>query len=385
MLIRTLNAFSAMRNVDMIAMLIVVFAALQTTYSDDLTTAPYGYHQPIYNGILCHNTSFLPNCHELYPRLCIGGSDCVLWESGTFAVRISPNNSVAVESKRSVNDSLKSKCFSEPLMSRSCKTFRGGRFFNGKWAKKDCDFPIQYGSDFRKRLAGRHIVLIGNSMLRQVFYRLVWHCREIDEIIEHFFHTDAFYAFNSTHDYLGIGRNYSASSSDLLNPMFIIDFIWDSTGYYLENPHETNADLRVIGSTYFNFVAQKVINQMRNISNESTLFMTMPIVNWKPRRKNVIRGNLSQINTWIESENIYHLPLSEMADTHVFGKNVLDDLHFQCSFMSLSDKQVDYNIKMPASGDCRDIMNLNVVMMLTYYLQFLSCNTTQSPPHPSPR
>lgn len=370
-----LDLLNLIRSINVIVTVIIVFAELKSTYSDNQTTASHFFHRSIYHGMRCHTSSFLPNCNQIFPRLCIGGSDCVLWESGTFPFHMSINNTKVVDAAKSSYTSSITNCSRISMKSRKCKTFRGGRFFNGIWSTKECDFPVQHGHDFRNRLSGRHIILIGNSIIRQVFNRLVWHCREIDEVIEHFYHTDAFYVFNSTHDYFGIGGTYSSSTCDLLNPIFIADYKWDNTGSYLQNPDKVDADLRVIGTTYFNFVAAKVIDQMKNISNSSTLFLTMPIVEWKPRRKNVVHGNLSEINSWIESENIYYLPLSEMANTLVFRKNVLDDLHFQCSFMTLSHKQVDYNIKMPANGDCRDIINLNIVMMLAYHLQFLPCPT----------
>lgn len=326
------------------------------------------YVQPIYDGTTCYDLSNLPDCHRIYPNLCIGGSDCVLWKSGRFI------KEAALEKDLKVNESNIS-CASRDTISKHCDSFSSGHFLDGRWSKKSCNFPKNYGKTFRDDLTGRHIVLIGNSMVRQVFMRLVWHSRGINEIIEHFFHVNAFYAFNSTHDFLGIGSNYSFSNCSILKPIFVADFVWDSDGNYLKNPVDLKTDLKVIGTTYFNFVASKVIGEMKRVNGPSTLFLTMPIVNWKPtRRKHIIRGNLSQINSWIESENRYHLPLSEMAETRVFGKNTADDLHFQCSFTSLSNKQVTYDMKSPASGSCNDAMNLNIVWMLIYFIRSLPCD-----------
>ena len=341
------------------ALLILVLPIVNT---DSSLTQNYDRYVSTYTGASCHNKSVLLNCNRVYPKLCIGGLDCVLWQSGTFP-SLNLNNAVIHKTPPTLRDSK--------LLERKCNSFGGGKFFNGIWSKKECDFPVSYCAEFRNHLSGRHVIFIGNSMVRQVFLRLVWHCREIEEIIEHFFHKDAFYVFNSTNDYLGIGSNYSASNRDIINPLFIADFQWDPLGAYLQNPIPFAVDLRIIGTTYFNFVATTVINQMKNASDNSTIFMTMPVVLWKKRRQHIVMGNLSEINTWIENNYVYHLPLSEMANTHVFGKNVLDDIHFQCAFTAQSHIQVKDNVKMPASGDCRDMMNWNIIMMLTYHLQFM--------------
>lgn len=138
-------------------------------------------------------------------------------------------------------------------------------------------------------------------MIRQAFLRLVWHIRGIENVIEHFFHCNAFYAFNKTHDHFGLRTTFNGIVE---NPMFVVDFIWDDFNDYLNHPVVFNADLRIIGTSYYNFNATKIIHQMQNVSTsykDGVIFLTMPIVKWKIKRKHIVRGNLSQINEWIKT------------------------------------------------------------------------------------
>jgi hypothetical protein len=150
-------------------------------------------------------------------------------------------------------------------------------------------------------------------MIRQLFLRLVWHIRGIENIIEHFFHNNAFYAFNETHDYFHMRSTYTSNKDKILNPIFVADFIWDDYNEYINNPVIFNADLRIIGTSYYKFDATTVINNMKNISmhdKNSVIFITMPIVKWKFRRKHVKHGNLSEINEWIQSNRYEYLFLN---------------------------------------------------------------------------
>ena len=70
--------------------------------------------------------------------------------------------------------------------------------------------------------------------------------------------------------------------------------------------------------------------------------------------------------------------LEEMARTGAFQPNHRDPFHYQCGYLTGSEKwtgqmervlvvdnEVQY--KAPASGDCRDMINLNIVMLLVRY------------------
>lgn len=44
------------------------------------------------------------------------------------------------------------------------------------------------------------VVFMGDSVMRQIFLRLVWFLRGFEEVVEHYFHSNAIYVQNATHD-----------------------------------------------------------------------------------------------------------------------------------------------------------------------------------------
>jgi len=71
-------------------------------------------------------------------------------------------------------------------------------------------------------------------------------------------------------------------------------------------------------------------------------------------------------NAWVKSYTNY-LPLEEMSDTKVYLRNTEDESHFQCGFQTyLGEADGILEYKTPANKDCRDLMNLNLVLMLVH-------------------
>ena len=77
---------------------------------------------------------------------------------------------------------------------------RGGR--NGTWA--DASTWLPKGCTQRRRydvaatadcLRGRVLAFEGDSLTRQIFLRLIWRLRALPVIVEHYFHSGAYYAF----------------------------------------------------------------------------------------------------------------------------------------------------------------------------------------------
>ena len=66
----------------------------------------------------------------------------------------------------------------------------------------------QYGwfspSELLGCLSGRVLVFEGDSLLRQIFLRLIWWLRGTTHLVEHFFHRHAIYTFNATDDHFVI-------------------------------------------------------------------------------------------------------------------------------------------------------------------------------------
>jgi hypothetical protein len=68
-------------------------------------------------------------------------------------------------------------------------------------------------------------------------------------------------------------------------------------------------------------------------------------------------------NAWIEL-NARHVPLAAMTQAGVFLRDAEPKAkHFQCQFLSKFGTHNDGSFKAPASGDCRDLLNLNALMM----------------------
>ena len=327
-----------------------------------------------YHGLHCHTMSNLPQCATLFPKLCEHNTTCVLWQSGTFS-----NPLLSIASSPNPPPPLPPS-----NISSHCKRFgRGGskteyQFMEGVRYSSKCPFNKPESNEMRRQLVGRYLVFVGNSIIRQLFLRLVWQLRGIEEVIEHYFHSSAVYTFNATHDYLGIGTTYSSLARPLngtFTPLFVAEFHWDSRGefYGVNNTIHIHdlTQLVVLGFPYSyrnsltHIVTASIENVTKTLLPVPILFVTMPIPVYM---QSVHGGNITFINRWIENRFQFYLPLAEMAETFIFQTNIMDGIHFQCGFLQLLHKQVHPLMKMPASGDCRDRMNLNLIWMTVYYL-----------------
>jgi hypothetical protein len=93
-------------------------------------------------------------------------------------------------------------------------------------------------------------------------------------------------------------------------------------------------------------------------------------------------------NEWIRVNGSGdYIPLVAMAANGDFQMNREDSMHFQCSYLSRQDgwngwmERVavvnnEIQFKAPASGDCRDMVNLNVIMLLVNYVTTNATTTT---------
>ena len=100
--------------------------------------------------------------------------------------------------------------------------------------------------------------------------------------------------------------------------------------------------------------------------------------------KNHSNMSTGYYDTSVPSFGIYHdylrenisiyLPLYEMARVELFKKNIEDFTHSQCILVNPKSCE----IKSPASGDCRDMISLNMVWQWVHYL--LHKSPIPSPP-----
>ena len=337
---------------------------------------PPNFKPPIaWKGSSCYEGSVLHECP--YPKLCFHNSTCIFWKTGMFLESsVLSSSIVPLGHHRAKNHSKSSNSLVRGMKTRlqqMCPKFDHGEFVRGKW-KKSCAYPWLTSKELRSRVAGKHIAIIGDSMLRQLFMRFVWHARGFEEIIESYYHTDAFYIFNSTHDYLMIQAEYTPTLARSLirNPIFSLSYTWDSDQKYLTK--YPDADLRITFPTYWNVSVVDAkdsvkLLQVVNTPSFNTLYGTVP--HRVPPAPENFSFAVEAANLWIKSQHKYYLPLEEMSLKKVFFRNEEDGTHFQCGMIHMWGEQASGEFKSPTSKDCRDMMNLNLVMMLVHYLNLL--------------
>jgi len=114
-------------------------------------------------------------------------------------------------------------------------------------------------------LGGKRILFYGDSMVRQIFIRLVYMVREIQPVMDPWFHSDATYVLDSKNDTLFIGSDFIAPPS---LQTFIGQFVWDPK---FERYHEVNTsewDLVVASPLYWvEHVGEKIFRMLAMGSN----------------------------------------------------------------------------------------------------------------------
>ena len=243
--------------------------------------------------------------------------------------------------------------------------WRPGTFFKGQWRSLENDghgqwrVPLTSSSHARQLLHGKRILFHGDSVVRQIFMRLIWHLRGFGSIYEHYFHQDAFYMANETHDYFGI-QPFSEHDPYVHNSTFLAFFIWEPFGekIFFRKPSDPplpsyltqGIDVRIGGVGYhfsdFGHVSWAVqpdapfsslfanISDYINCTNCSkygSWYVPMPLLPVEL----IAKGHAMMINDWLEYleewlrvNNYFYLPYRQMADSGVFARNSRDG-HFQ--------------------------------------------------------
>lgn len=291
--------------------------------------------QAAYRGAECHATGALTT-----PSLALRSlMPCALWKLGAF-------------------DGAPAAAWTPP-----CSAFDGKRFIAGVWGGGACspDFPSP--ASLRAFLAGKRLLVRGDSVLRQLFMRLVFLLREQDVALDPWFHSAAAYTFNASgHDALDIGAD-AARLARVAAPTFEARFAWDTDfdAFDADAVAAENWTLVVASPVYWRLdTAAGVFAQLARLP--TVVMVTTPLVeSFSPRAASAVQSR----NAWVEQHNPRHLPLARMADSGAFLRNVEKDAkHFQCQFQhGFGHAGPDQSFKSPPSGDCRDLLNLNAVMM----------------------
>ena len=239
-----------------------------------------------------------------------------------------------------------------------------GEFVFGRWiSKRNCSLPWFTPVEASEILKSRRIVFCGDSMIRQIFLRMIWHLRGLDEIIENYFHSDAYYARNVTHDVFLVSSVEPNDDQRIVMPDFELRFIWDpSVGpsaakieALLRTEHQ---HIVVAGINYWrqdNATAEAV--KLSNVTRLARLL-------WYPTPKAQYTVRNSFYRIWARRNGGFVLPSDRMAASNVFALNTVDNWHYQCSYLNLWPQANDGRFKTPASGDCRDLFNLNLVNII---------------------
>jgi hypothetical protein len=298
--------------------------------------------QPVYQGQECYPSSTL---HEAIMEpddfsFVRNETGCVMWKSGRFLEALS-NNATFMYANNT-----------------PCAAFQNGSWTHGRW-KDPCDTMWLNSSTLRQSLVGKRIVFTGDSLNRQLFLRLVWHVRGFREIIEHYFHSSATYAFNGTHDVLAIAADQLTDEiiSPIKNPQFVAHFLWAKELEW-HNILDQKFDAVVVGAHYW----LKDTTSPRHLALQNVVFVTTPAL---PAAGSASKRQLhDQRNTWIRQTGRAFLPMEEMTRDRAFLRNSEDNMHFQCGFEVRFPGQVTWKYKAPATGDCRDFVSLNEVMII---------------------
>eukprot|EP01036_Dinobryon_divergens_P031775 gene31775-41240_t len=189
--------------------------------------------------------------------------------------------------------------------------YSDGYFFrSGRWTHSKLGAPpwlSYYGLE--SALEGYHFIFRGDSMMRQIFNRLVFH--------------------------------------------------------------------RTLGLHYwFPFPAGE--KRLPRFNSSQTIFVTTP--NLFGDEQIINKKAIHDRNEWIRINGSgNYIPLDAMTADGAFQMNREDSMHFQCSYLSRQDgwngwmERVavvnnEIQFKAPASGDCRDMVNLNGIMLLVNYV-----------------
>ena len=285
-----------------------------------------------YTGSECHPGQALP----------VGGG-CALWRTGVFR-RSSQSLSPPAE-----------------LNARSCgapnTTFADGRFASGLWMPASCELAHPEGDQLRAALAGRRLLFQGDSMIRQMFNALVFMVRSEDTIVDPWFHSDATYSFNDTHDaYVCAATEPGADA--LPDAVFTAKFVWDPQMRAAAAVDASAWDAVVASPVHWSEAAE--LDALAALASPNTVYVTTPA------SAHVNNANVTARNAWIEARAPRFVPLNEMDASGVYGRDVPDHQHFQCqSLTPLGESDPERRLKTPKNGDCRDAVNRNAVAIVT--------------------
>ncbi|KAJ3024719.1 UNVERIFIED_CONTAM: hypothetical protein HDU68_007856 [Siphonaria sp. JEL0065] len=366
-----------------------------------------------YKGLQCLRTSELPKLPCPFGG-CTTGSRCVSWGSGVVPPWFSfQQSSSSAKFRRVKKDTdLEYSMSNDRIhMVPNHETSTGTKYH------------IFTQNQALQCLQGRRIILTGDSMLRQTFFRLIFWLRGFPTTVEHYFHNHAEYTlYKNGSDELHVGdisQSWPERSADgEAGGVFRLLFTWDpeikdtnttEKFHPSTTTHNKKRDTEVVVSvgTYdmdvivpgysYHFktiLEEKLSRKAIDFANltrerESTnhpvavyWYMAPVLKDWAQLeyRNAALRAMIQRLNVngigAMKSKSMFVLPSDFFAATgnfqrnsinHTDGKNAtVKDLHYQCSYLSHwpFDPLRNDRVKTPVDGDCRDLFNYNLIQVL---------------------
>lgn len=345
----------------------------------DIVVTHSNYVSRVFQGLSCHPFSIFPKERCLYSKSCCCNSTCVSWEQGRLQLKGNGRLNVYAGCRRS--NSTRSKA----------------SFHAGIWTYEDnCNLKIYNPIEANHILQKSVVVFIGDSMLRQLFLRMIWHLRDFEEIVEHYFHANAIYVRNNTHDHLyltikpavTIFEEFTARPfQEIVNPTMIFIFMWDPRmerlpmlQTTLKAPSLRSFQKVVVSGVHYWYKQNTTADLGHKLHKLATLmnsngntkgssFTSTPLLIWYPTPG---RGSMYAARNKFVADTIRNksypilvLPSEEMGADNTIAPNEADKIHYQCSFLNhFQQPLVSHRYKTPKSGDCRDMFNYNLAQLI---------------------
>jgi hypothetical protein len=345
-------------------------------------------------GLLCHAASLYPACECPVPRACSAAPapPCVSWQRGSLTLP-PPPPPPPLECGTRADD------FDAP-----------GAVRTGRWLPAvGCPAAWLSPTEAHYALAGRHVIIMGDSLLRQLFNRLVWHLRGLEEVVEHYFHAPALYARNATHDALRVNRtDFGQHHSAVHAPTFVLHFLWapalEAASLHAAQTlfaaqaqaQQQHSAVLVAGVNYWvpdgvpegeDAARADAVAAVARAARARLLWAATPprdgadgaAHNGAYAARNALyrarwareKNTNTAAAAATDSLDVRVLPADALAASGAFPRTS-DGIHFQCGFEVEWGTAIPASrdfVKTPSGGDCRDMHNLNLVMMALALLQ----------------
>ena len=333
-------------------------------------------HTSHYTGLDCQPGSEYPgNICSLPASYCQYGtaSNCTWWKHGFY--------SATKTADKSHLDERSSTSQRQPEQPRCIYTDYSGAFVNSTWQplrRANCKYFSFDANEARSCLHGRRIVFSGDSLMRQVFLRLISHLRGLPSVIEHYFQMNALFEQRGNMDHFRLG-NWTVEHLPLPPDSFDLIYLWAPHNVPVRTIRHLGADHVMSGVIYWDETDLQGADGLW----ESLVYLEQPNEQlqkfyWLATPPPVLPLNLDV--KIVESRNTYmrEWVASRIGGTdfHLIGYDKMEtmspwlrnegDIHFGCMFWTPNSGSMFPNpihndsFRTPLDQDCRSLMNYNI-------------------------